>query len=43
MTKKRIILICFILVFSMLLTGCKKDDSPKRIAEKTTKELGYFV
>lgn len=42
MEKKNIIFLVIVLVFALLLTGCKNDESPERINEKTTKELGYF-
>lgn len=42
MEKKKIFFLIILVVFTLLLTGCKKDESPERINEKTTKELGYF-
>ena len=42
MTKKIFILIFLALLFSLILTGCKNNQSPDKLTEKTTKELGYF-
>lgn len=42
MNKKRLILIFIIILLSIFLTGCKNNESPEKITEKTSKELGYF-
>ena len=42
MSKKSFVLICLVLLLSLILSGCKTDDSSVRLVEKTTKELGYF-
>lgn len=40
--KKKTIFFIILMLFALFLTGCKNDESPEKINEKTTKELGYF-
>lgn len=40
--KKKTIFIIILMLFVLLLAGCKANESPKRINQKSTKELGYF-
>ena len=40
--KNKTIFIIILMLFVLLLAGCKDNELPERINEKTTKELGYF-
>lgn len=42
MSKKRIVFIGIILIFLILLSGCKNNQTSEKISQKTTKELEYF-